>query len=696
MKYLGIFLLVFVAINSFSQNFYFGNDLSYVNQMEDGGAVYKEDMQVKDVYHIFADHGTNLVRVRLWVDPSWWQSPLQQPAGVKPYYNDIVDVKKTIRRAKEAGMKVMLDMHFSDFWADAGKQLVPRRWIAVATNNDLLRDSVYNYTKRILIDLNKNGLMPEIVKVGNETNGGILCHIPQDGSSFEIKTTLSSSWTRHAIFFNAAIKAIREVGATASINPKIALHFSNQLSGQVGNYRNVINSGITDFDIMGISYYYSWHGGSIKELQSTIASLKSNFPNYQPMVVETGYLWSTKNFDSMPNVITTPDPEYLPVIPEKQLEYMVDYTRAVMKGGGIGVVFWEPAWVSTPCRTPWGVGTSQDHVVFFDPVNTNFMDNGGGRWTESRFYSDITAHKVTFQVNMAGKDVSNGVYITGDFTAENGNWKIVPMANVGNGIYSYFTYLKAGTTGAFYYLNGNDWTAREKVPSACAKVNGTDRQYTIPDSDITYLFSYGACSNLVTQPVKVTFKVDMTGQDQSRGVYITGDINAWAISKMTLEGNNIYSYSINLMPGDTLAYYYLTTPTWTNYLNYRESVPAECALVWNTDRRIIVPDVETQIGVGWASCTKFLNVLSNQKPTGFINIYPNPATGQVNINTGSNPENFMLLISNIEGQIMKQVEIKSAGTEKVDVSDLPPGLYLFKIQGNNRAQTFKVVLHRAP
>jgi len=88
--------------------------------------------------------------------------------------------------------------------------------------------------------------------------------------------------------------------------------------------------------------------------------------------------------------------------------------------------------------------------------------------------------------------------------------------------------------------------------------------------------------------------------------------------------------------------------------------------------------------------------LSNQNPTGFINIYPNPAFGRVNINTGSNPENFMLLISNIEGQIMKQVEFKSAGTEKVDVSDLPPGLYLFKIQGNNHVQTFKVMLHRAP
>ena len=339
MRYLWIIILLFLAYNSFGQDFYFGNDLSYVNEMEDAGAIYKENAQPKDVFHIFAGHGTNLVRVRLWVDPSWWQSPLQQPAGVKSFYNDIVDVTKTIRRSKEAGMNVMLDMHFSDFWADPGRQLVPRKWISVANNINLLRDSVYNYTKRILTGLNKQGLMPEIVKVGNETSGGFINQIPQDNNSFEVKSTISTSWARHAILYNAAIKAIREVGATASVNPKIALHFSNKLSGQVWNYQNVINNGITDFDVMGISYYFSWHGGSIQELQSTIASLKANFPKYQPMVVETGYLWSTKNYDSMANIINDPDPQYLPVSPEKQLEYMIDYTRAVMKGGGIGVVF---------------------------------------------------------------------------------------------------------------------------------------------------------------------------------------------------------------------------------------------------------------------------------------------------------------------------------------------------------------------
>ncbi|MBE0652377.1 MAG: glycosyl hydrolase 53 family protein, partial [Bacteroidales bacterium] len=126
-----------------SQTFYFGNDLSYVNQMEDCGAVYKEKNNAKDVYEIFADHGTNLVRVRLWIDPSWWQGPLVQPAGVKPWYNDLEDVKETILRSKKAGMQVMLGIHYSDFWADPGRQLIPRAWVNAAYDLNALKDTVY-------------------------------------------------------------------------------------------------------------------------------------------------------------------------------------------------------------------------------------------------------------------------------------------------------------------------------------------------------------------------------------------------------------------------------------------------------------------------------------------------------------------------------------------------------------------------
>ncbi|MBN2273465.1 MAG: glycosyl hydrolase 53 family protein [Bacteroidales bacterium] len=469
------------------QTFYRGNDLSYVNQMEDCGAVFKENGIPKDVYQIFADHGTNLVRVRLWVDPVW-QNSLVQPEGVKLQYSDFEDVKETIARSKAAGMEVMLDFHFSDMWADPGRQVIPSRWLGVANDLAALKDSVYNYTTAVLTELNADSLMPGIVKIGNETNDGILKHTTVD--NWNAGGSVSSSWSRHAQLYNAAVQAVRDVSQTTSIKPKIALHCAglNILSWW---YNNIISNGVTDFDIMGFSYYYAWHGGSISSLGSAIRSLLSAHPGYEAMVVETGYLWTTQNYDALGNIVTTPDPAYLPVIPEKQLEYMVDYTREVKRSGGSGVIFWEPAWVSTPCRTPWGQGSSHDHLVFFDPVNTNFMENGGGRWMEPQFYEDLNTVKVIFKVDMSGQDMSKGVYVAGDITG--GSDTLLTMADIGDGIYSCFTYLSPGDSGSFIFLNDSNLTASETVPSACALWDGIKRKYTIGIANTTYAYKWGTC-----------------------------------------------------------------------------------------------------------------------------------------------------------------------------------------------------------
>lgn len=677
---------VLMLFQAKSQDFWFGNDLSYVNQMEDCGAVYKENMVEKDVYQIFADHGTNLVRVRLWNDPSWWQGSLVQPSGVKSFYSDIEDVKETIRRAKGAGMKVMLDIHYSDFWADPARQLIPRAWASIAENTDALADTTYNFTKQLLINLNNEGLMPDIVKVGNENNGGIMSQMPGDNNSYEPKSTISGSWSRHAKLYNAAFKAIREVGATASVNPKIALHFTNELAKQLGNYRNVINNGITDFDIMGISYYYSWHEGSISELESTLKSLKTNYPKYDPMVVETGYLWSTKNYDSNGNIITTPDPDYLPVSTEKQLEYMVDYTHAVMRAGGIGVIFWEPAWVSTPCRTPWGQGSSHDHVAFFDPENTNFMENGGGRWTEPQFYNSASDRKVSFKVNMKSADTGNGVYIMGDFTD-----KPIAMFYEGSGIFSHFEYLPQNSSGTFYFINGS---TRETVPSECVADNGTDRKYTIGTEDVSYLVGFNECGLGTPESVTVTFKVDMSGKDVSRGVYIVGTINDWAISKMNEEGDSIYSYSLELTPGETLNYYYLTTSTWTNYESYRETVPSECALAYGSDRQFIVPSSDSVISVIWGTCSSIsLNANQNTRQKR-INIKPNPADEQVFIESHRPLANSVLTIANTNGQVVKKLvfDEKTTNNSTVGINDFEAGIYLFNFKFDNETDTVRVIV----
>ena len=116
-------------------SFYYGADLSYVNEMEDCGAKYKNNAGVtEDPYKIFADAGANLVRVRLWHNPIWTN------------YSNLNDVKKTIARAKTQGMKVLLDFHYSDTWADPSKQIIPKAWEHEIGNTNSLGELLYNYT----------------------------------------------------------------------------------------------------------------------------------------------------------------------------------------------------------------------------------------------------------------------------------------------------------------------------------------------------------------------------------------------------------------------------------------------------------------------------------------------------------------------------------------------------------------------
>jgi len=697
MKNAALLLISLVTAGLSAQEFYFGHDLSYVNQMEDCGAVFKENGIPKDVYSIFADRGTNLVRVRLWADPSWWQDSIDQPEGVKPHYNDLADVKESIQRAREKGMKVMLGIQYSDFWADPGRQLIPRAWLDVAYSLEELKDSVYNYTIRVLTELDQEGLMPEFVKVGNENNGGILRHIPEE-NGYETIASVSNSWARHAQLYNSAIAAVRAVGSGSSVNPKIVIHFSNKLSGQVWNYNNIISKGVTDFDVIGISYYYAWHEGSIFELENTIEDLVRNFPDYEVMVAEMGYLWTTNDFDSMGNIINVPDPQYLPVIPEKQLEYLVDYARAVRRAGGSGAVFWEPAWVTTPCRTPWGTGSSHDHVVFFDPVHTNFMENGGGNWCNPEFYKDLAARKITFKINAEEADTSGGFYISGSWMDD--PLRILPMADEGNGVYSYFAYLPSGSNGTYFFLNDSSWEAVETVPIECRDTENGGRSYQVGQFDQIFTSTWETC-NPVEPPseVNVTFQVQMEEDaDLTRGVFVVGEINDWEITRMNSIGENIFEKSYLLPPGtDSLAYYYLTTPTWNEYEDYREKVPEECALKWGVDRVIIVPPYDTLVAHQWSSCLAIDESTGTtaQSASGSDDyfIYPNPASERCFIRLPYSSNDPVIRLFQVSGnEVEIPVSFTSASEIQLDINHLSYGIYLLRIQEGSDFVVKKLII----
>lgn len=365
MKFIPTIALLFTLNYLSAQSFFFGADLSYVNEMEDCGVVYKEQGVAKDPYQMFADDQCNLVRLRLWHTPAWYDT---LNAGKR--YSDFQDVRKSIMRAKAAGMKVLLDFHLSDTWADPNKQLVPAAWLGVVDNLPLLKDSLYNYISGTLLSLNNENLLPDMVQIGNETNKGILLSPAADAGGWTL------DWNRNSQLFKRAIEAVRDVESTTGKTVKVSLHIAGPAdAGWL--MQGFWNNGVTDFDVIGLSYYWAWHKPTtIADAGNVIAQLRQQYPGKDVMIFETGYIWTTQNNDNAANIITAVHPDYAPASPENQQKWLVDLTQEVINKGGKGVIYWEPAWVSSLCWTPWGQGSHQEHATYFDFSN-NVLPAGG-------------------------------------------------------------------------------------------------------------------------------------------------------------------------------------------------------------------------------------------------------------------------------------------------------------------------------
>lgn len=331
-----------------STGFYYGADLSYVNEMEDCGAEYFNKSGVQqDPYAIFQEAGTNLVRLRLWHNPEWTD------------YSNLADVTKSIRRAKTLGIRVLLDFHYSDDWADPAKQEIPAAWEGVINNTPRLADSLYNYTYQTLMYLHGEGLLPEMVQVGNEINGMIL----QKG---ELKWPID--WTRNATLLNRGLKAVRDVSKATGKDIEVMLHIA-QPENALWWFEQATANNVRDYDWIGLSYYPLWSDYQLDNVAGAFTTLKNTYKK-RLMVVETAYPFTMENNDPANNILNN---EALidgyPASPQGQLDYLMRLQAELEKAGGEGLIYWEPAWVSTNCRTQWGTGSHWDNATLFDHQN---------------------------------------------------------------------------------------------------------------------------------------------------------------------------------------------------------------------------------------------------------------------------------------------------------------------------------------
>jgi arabinogalactan endo-1,4-beta-galactosidase len=234
----------------------------------------------------------------------------------------------------------------------------------------VLEDSLYHYVYSTLLSLNTAGALPDMVQIGNETNKGIMLSPAVDAGGWSL------DWYRNSRLFRMAIRAVRDVETVTGKPVKVALHIAGPAdAGWL--MQGFQNSGVTDFDIIGLSYYWAWHQPtSIEDAGNVVAQLKSQYPGKEVMIFETGYIWTNQSNDNAANIISAVHPDYAPASPENQRRWLIDMTQEVLSKGASGVIYWEPAWVSSPCYTPWGQGSHQEHATFFDFQN-NLMENGG-------------------------------------------------------------------------------------------------------------------------------------------------------------------------------------------------------------------------------------------------------------------------------------------------------------------------------
>ncbi|WKK66658.1 glycoside hydrolase family 53 protein [Lutimonas zeaxanthinifaciens] len=339
--------------------FYLGADLSYVNEMIDCGAVYRNsDNEEDNPYSIFKKAGANLVRVRLWHNPEWTS------------YSNFEDVKRTIQKAKQERMQVLLDFHYSDTWADPHKQLIPELWREYINDTEALGSLLYDYTYKTLNELARQGLLPEMVQVGNEINAMIL-------QEEELQWPIN--WERNSYLINKGIEAVRDVSKEQNAEIGVMLHVAQPENG-IWWFKEATANGITDFDWIGLSYYPKWSEYDLNEVENAFSILIETYKK-RLMVVETAYPFTMENADNANNILDdTALITGYPATQQGQLDYLIRLKKSVKDAGGEGLIYWEPAWVSSGCNTLWGTGSHWDNATLFD--HNNKVTKGMG------FYQD--------------------------------------------------------------------------------------------------------------------------------------------------------------------------------------------------------------------------------------------------------------------------------------------------------------------
>lgn len=361
---------IFVTpIEGISDDFIRGMDISSVLAQEASGVkYYNEKGEEEDLFKILADAGINYIRVRVWNDP--FDENGNGYGGGNCDVNTAAEIGK---RAAKYGMKLLVDFHYSDFWADPAKQMAPKAWRTMLMINEK-EQAIYDYTKESLNTIIAAGADVGMVQIGNEINNGLAGEKRTDN----ICKLLAS-----------ASKAVREVSADI----KVVVHYTNidKVGDMEKKAQQLVDNGV-DYDVFGVSYYPYWHG-TLENLVSVLTNIKNDFGK-ETCVVETGYMFTGDDGDMFGNSVSGGDAlDAYPATVQGQATCIRDICAAAVEGGAMGVFYWEGAW--TPVGSEYesnkalweehGSGWASSYSVDYDPDDAGQW-YGGCSWDNQAMF----------------------------------------------------------------------------------------------------------------------------------------------------------------------------------------------------------------------------------------------------------------------------------------------------------------------
>ena len=365
-------------IEGISDDFIRGMDASSVLVEEKSGVKYYNfEGEEQDVFQTLAEGGVNYIRLRVWNDPYD-----ENGNGYGGGNNDVPTAIELGKRATEYGMKVCIDFHYSDFWADPKRQHAPKAWEGM--NIEEKCDALYDFTKESLTEILDAGVDVGMVQVGNEINNGM-----SGETKLENVTEL----------LHAGCRAVREISEENGKDIQIAIHYTNITNkAQVDSLVKNLSDNEVDYDAVGLSFYPFWDG-SMENMQRVVELLQERYGK-KVFIAETSYCYTSEDGDGSGNSLVGIDDlvDGYPATVQGQANIIRDVFAAASEAGAIGVFYWEGVWLpvgeptadNAPIWEEFGSGWASSYASDYDPDDAGLY-YGGCSWDNQAFF-DFDGH----------------------------------------------------------------------------------------------------------------------------------------------------------------------------------------------------------------------------------------------------------------------------------------------------------------